>query len=58
MQNSPTSPNATVRLAKRLAEQGLSRSTAEQYIEGGFGQRRWQNRRAAGARVCRSSACC
>ena len=37
MQNFSTPPNNTVRLAKRLAaEHGLSRSTAEQYIEGGF----------------------
>ena len=37
MQNFSTPPNNTVRLAKRLAaEHSLSRSTAEQYIEGGF----------------------
>ena len=37
MQNFPTPLDNTERLAKRVAaEHGLSRSAAEQYIEGGF----------------------
>ncbi|MBU6466485.1 MAG: RNA-binding protein, partial [Burkholderiales bacterium] len=37
MKNLSTSPDNTERLAKRVAaEHGLSRSAAEQYIEGGY----------------------